>query len=163
MALFRRKQHFGSTLRGPHDLERRRLIAQFGWMVLRIPDDVPWGYSIGFFHTFKQPEMLIAGLPLDDIHGLCNRYGNAVKEGCRFEAGDVLDGWLESGESLMLIVVDDCWKPEFMGVAVDDYATDGFPALQAVWSSGGNYPWDPGWPEHLNGCQFLLGDPVTLA
>ena len=45
-----------------------------------------------------------------------------------------------------------------MGKAVDDLGQH-VPALQAVWSFYGAYPWDEAWPEKLKGSQFYLGSP----
>jgi hypothetical protein len=55
---------------------------------------------------------------------------------------------------MLLVEVEDQWKPFFMGKAVDDLGD--FRALQAIWSLNGAYPWDAEWPEALKERQFVL-------
>lgn len=140
----------------PADSERQRAIEEHGWAVILVPNSVPWGYSVGINRSFRAPELLIVGLHLDDIHSLCNRYGEAVRSGRKLSPGDTLEDWME-GETLRLLTIEDQWKAEFMGIAVDEHGNASFAAMQAVWSKGGSYPWDTQWPADLEGAQFLLG------
>lgn len=140
------------------DVMRQSLIEEHGWMVMHVfsgEDGQPgFGYTIGVWKTFRQPELLIVGLGKTDIHTLCNRYGQAVRDGERFRAGERLADWIETGD-MLLVEVGEQWKSYFMGKAFDDFGP-GFPALQAVWPAEGAYPWDGAWPEKLRGAQFVL-------
>jgi len=143
-------------MNAPADEERKALIARFGWAVLLVPDTCPFGYTSGIYPSFGQPELFISGLHQEDIHALCNRYGEAVKAGAVFDEGQILEDWL-GGAPMKLVVVQDQWKPVFLGKAVDDQDNKPFPALQAVWATANaRYPWDPDWPEALQGKQVVL-------
>jgi hypothetical protein len=142
--------------RNPADGQRREMIAEFGWTVMLVADSPPFGYTVGISSAFGQPELFICGLDHEDIHWICNRYGEQVREGKAFAAGDSVSGWLDGSEMLLIEVADE-WKPEFMGKAVDDLG-ERVPALQAVWPVKGDYPWDEGWPEQLEEAQFLIGN-----
>ena len=54
-------------------------------------------YSIGFFQSFKHPEVLIFGQQSKVMHGMLARIADAIREGKRFAAGsdaeDILDGY----------------------------------------------------------------------
>jgi hypothetical protein len=146
----------------PADVERAHQIQQFGWAVMLITHQPPFGYTTGIFKTFGKPEIFFCGLSHEDTHALCNKYGEAVRSGSQFQSGDILDGWLMSGH-FRLVEVEDQWKPIFMGKAVDDLDGAPFPALQAVWSTPeGRYPGDAQWPERLKGAQFVLNS-IDLA
>jgi hypothetical protein len=56
-----------------------------------------FAYSVGLYHTFGHPEILVIGLKLDVIFGMINGIGEFVRGGKRFEHLDesenVLDGY----------------------------------------------------------------------
>jgi len=140
----------------PADVERAKNIQQYGWAVMLIAHQPPFGYTTGIFKTFGKPEIFFCGLSHEDIHALCNKYGEAVRSGSEFHAGDILEDWLTSGH-FKLVEIEDQWKPMFLGKAVDDLDSDTFPALQAVWSTTeGFYPGSIEWPERLKDAQFVL-------
>jgi hypothetical protein len=137
------------------DLERAAFIEQFGWAVVLVSEKVPYGYTVGVSKTFGDPELFICGLHPEDIHHICNLYGQAVKEGAQFKHGDEVTRWLDSDAPLKLTKVHPKWMPVFMGKVVDDLG-EATPALQALWPAAGAYPLDPHWPEQLAGRQFVL-------
>jgi hypothetical protein len=71
-------------------------IQRVGWHVTgvfaRKDEDGPeWAFSVGLFHSFGHPEVIIFGLPLERCVDIVNVIGKEVKAGKRFEPGYYAD------------------------------------------------------------------------
>jgi hypothetical protein len=143
------------------DRERKLVsdIEEVGWHVIMIPEDdegPSLAYSIGLFHNFAHPEIIIFGLDLDLMHRLINLIGEEVREGRRFADGQDATGVLE-GYDVRFVAVAHRHYPEHFGCARWYYNGDDFPALQCLWPDRqGRFPTDTGYPEPLRARQPLL-------
>src|SRR5690349_13321611 len=93
---------------GPRD-EIAGQIAANGWHLTAVlPGDQPgWAYSVGLWHSCRQPEVAIFGLPASRF-GLVNVAAEAVREGRRLTPGGVLEDVL-IGYPMQVREVDPTW------------------------------------------------------
>jgi Domain of unknown function (DUF4262) len=99
-------------------------------------------YSIGFFRSFKHPEVLIFGQQSNVMHGMLSRIADGIREGKRYVAGakadDILDGY-----QCVFRTVPPGLLPEYLGFARWFYENEEFPVVQCIWPDlKGRYPWD---------------------
>jgi hypothetical protein len=120
-------------------------IKMYGWHVMKVlPErDVPrWAYSIGFFKTFKQPEVIAFGLPQDTLQALINNVGEEIRTGVEIGDGLVDDDLLE-GYSCVFRAVPEVWFDRIIGQAQWFYGGAAFPLLQLFWPDRKQkFPWD---------------------
>ena len=126
-------------------------VEKFGWHVINVfeDDDYPeFSYSIGFFHFFNHPEVIIIGLRHELVHVLINNMGEDVRKSTSY-----------SREGFYSNILDDfdCWIgtvpethfPNHVGWASWFYKTNAFPLVQCVYPTvDGIFPWDPVFPEN---------------
>jgi hypothetical protein len=145
----RKKQNGSGGLPKPADEHDRKLLAdvrRHGWHIIGVEQDEEgpgFAYSIGLYHTFKHPEVIVSGLRVQVMHGTINAAGEAVRSGEKFEhldeSSDVLDGY-----NVAFRTVERRHYPDYFGHARWFYRGDDFPALQCVWpDSQHRYPWHP--------------------
>jgi len=146
------------------ELEKRLLndIELYGWHVIKIPEDdqgPSYGHSIGFYHSFEHPEVIIIGLELDAIHFIINRIGDAIREGVIFQPGQFYSNIIE-GVDCYFTLVDPKFYNEYAGYARLLYRENEFPLLQCIYPTlSGIYPWQDEWPSELRAIQPMLNRP----
>jgi hypothetical protein len=144
-----KKQNGSTDLPEPADDHDRKLLAdvrRHGWHVIGVEEDEEgpgFAYSIGLYHSFRHPEVIVFGLRVRVIHGMINAVGEQIRSGEKFEhldeSGDVLDGY-----NVAFRTVERRHYPDYLGYARWFYGGDDFPALQCVWpDSRHRYPWHP--------------------
>lgn len=153
------------------DRDRKMLadIARVGWAVLGIPEDDEgpgYAFSIGLYHTYTHPEVILIGLPWDVSYRFINDIGAAVKEGKRYEAGREYDD-LAANYPSAFVAVDRSHYKEYLGTAGWFYRGWDFPAIQMVYCDRErHWPWDGVRPPEYWRWQPLLGkhaEPGTAA
>jgi uncharacterized protein DUF4262 len=134
-------------------------VEKFGWHVMLITEekDVPgWAFSVGLYHTFKHPEIVIFGLPKDRMHSFINVIGEDVRAG-RFYRSGVPDTELIPGYTSMFQTVEKIWYGAFLGYATWFYEGSDFPVLQCIWPDKQNkLPWEADFNSELLRLQPLL-------
>lgn len=147
----------------PEDDSDRKLladIAEYGWHIIIIePDDDGPGFafSIGLFHTFEHPEILLFGLGQESAMGIINGIGAGVQHGQRFETGKQSSDVVEGFPVDFVEVPPDCYK-QYVGYAVWFYESLRFPVLQCVWpDKAGIFPWEPKFNTNLLALQPVVG------
>ena len=73
-------------------------INRFGLHVLQVAGDNDWpefAYSVGLFHSFEHPEVIVLGLPGTVAHRLLNGLAGEVRSGSRFGTGEETTRLLE--------------------------------------------------------------------
>jgi hypothetical protein len=131
------------------DVSDRKLLAdveEYGWHCLHVHEEgqLPyWSFSIGLFHTWQHPELIVFGLRDTVAHDLLTELVERVKAGELFSPGRDHDDVLE-GFDCRFVRVDPQWYSEFLGYAQWFYRSDcGFPFLQLVWPDReSRYPWE---------------------
>ena len=126
----------------------REDVEKHGWHVLNVLSkggtSPGWSYSVGLFHTFGHPEIVVVGLPPDTGHAIINDVGAAIRAGRRLEDGMVDAGFLEGYDSLFRQVPASRYESHF-GRAIDFYGGTDFPVLQLVYPDReGRWPWEEG-------------------
>jgi hypothetical protein len=103
-----------------------------------------FSYTVGLWHTFGQPEVIVFGLEDHVAEDLFDEIADLVHEGRRFLADSKHDGLLQHYPARFLAVPKG-FNREFLGVAVWAHEGDGFEAVQLVWpDKQGRWPWDDG-------------------
>ena len=82
------------------DVERRVLsdVAASGCHVIKVMEDDSgpgFAYSVGLFHNFDHPEILIVGLDLNVMHGIINNLRDDIQRGTHFQSKKRVAGILE--------------------------------------------------------------------
>ena len=121
----------------------------------------PWGHSLGLFHTYKHPEIVMVGA-LDMV---ASRVLQDMRE--RVTGGEVLQPEQEyinfiDYHNCVFRPIDKSHYRNYLEWAISFYGNSDFPALQLVWSDpSGLYPWDPSSQFHreMKGFQPLLFKP----
>jgi hypothetical protein len=133
-------------------------IAEYGWHVVLIAEDEEgpaFAFTVGLYHSYGHPEVLIQGLGLDLMHQVLNAIGDEAKGGQRYEAGCRYPDLLESYDCLFQ-TIERSYYPEYLGYANWYYKGDNFPALQCVWPDmKGRFPGEEGFPVQLAELQRL--------
>jgi hypothetical protein len=145
------------------DLRLMAEVAQAGFHVVASPSNgaaPAFAFSVGLFRTFDHPEVAIFGLPVDVLEGAVRRLAERVRSGDRLEQGDVVDGVLE-GRSVTFRRILQRHYAAWLGHGVWYHGGARFPALQAIWSDGGHFPWDRWFARELRDAQPVLCEPET--
>lgn len=143
------------------ELEKRLLndIALYGWHVIKVPEDdlgPSYGHSVGLYHTFNHPEIIVIGLELDAIHYIINRLGDTIREGFVFQPNQFYSNIIENVDCYFTLA-DSKYYDEYVGYAKLFYKENEFPLLQCIYPTiSGIYPWQDEWPTELKSTQPIL-------
>ncbi len=146
------------------DYDKCRLaeIRSRGWAVIAIEESIhspAYAFSAGFHHSFDHAEVLVLGLPLANSAAMIDSIGEFVRNGGRFEAGQLSDQVLE-GFEVSLVEIDPTNYRTFLGFDLWLYRFRRFPALQCVWpDSTGLFLWESGADEAMREWQWLPNRP----
>ena len=145
----------GGRMRVATDKSEQKVISdvqEHGWhVVLVTPDEAGPGFAftIGLFHNFGHPEVILFGLPDKVAHSVLNLIGTSVKNGDRFQVGKRSSDLFERHEAVFVKFPVAAYH-DYLGYARWFYSGDEFPALQCVWPDAeGKFPWEPGANEDL--------------
>lgn len=120
-------------------------IEQYGLHVMKVMGDKDWPeftYSVGLYHNFEVPEIIILGLRSDLAHWILNELADRARRGERFQAGDTLEGLLDGFPVQLRTVRKEQIEPH-SGWALWFYDGRPFPVLQLVWpTTSGVWPWE---------------------
>ena len=147
---------------GLDDAERKALadVSEFGLhVVLVLPEgDTPgWAYSVGLFHNFSHPEVVVFGLRREVAHHLLNHLADEIRAGNRFEPGGEYPDLLE-GVRCTFREVSSIWNYPFLGWADWFYEGGEYPVLQCIWPDREQrYPWSDGFP-----AEWVLMQPLLF-
>jgi hypothetical protein len=143
------------------DNDRKLLqdIQDEGWHIVGIPpeDGTPgWAFTVGLYHSFKHPEIVVFGLPIELLGQVIGGIGSDVKEGKAFELSKEYEEILEGVRCTFRPVLE-CWYRSFLGYARWFYRGSQFPVLQCLWpDKEQHYPWEPKFKEAWKWAQPLL-------
>lgn len=101
-----------------------------------------FAYSIGLFHTFNHPEVLISGVDFKNGTNIINHIGAFVRDGMRFGAEQEASEILVEANCYFKRIVSQHYS-DYLGTAVRFYGHAEFPALQCYWPDReGLYPFE---------------------
>lgn len=145
----------------PSDRRSLEKIRDFGWIVVLVPEDEEgpnFAFSVGLYHTFNHPELLITGQKIETMHGIINHVGEQIREGEVFLPNRVYSELLE-GYNTAVLTIEKTFFRDYLGAAMWFYERKEFPALQLVWPSRNQlFPWSEGVASDFAGAQPLLGE-----
>jgi hypothetical protein len=150
------------------DADRKLLhdVAEVGWHFLVIPEEAGtpgWAFSVGLYHSFRHPEVVVFGLPLKLLGQVIGGIGTAVRGGKVFAAGQDYADILE-GVRCAFRPVTPCWYRPFLGYARWFYQGDDFPVLQCLWpDKQQHFPWEPKFKKAWLSAQPLLYESDMVA
>lgn len=133
---------------GEDESERKVIedIASFGWHCVHVlaEGDLPeYAFTIGLFHTYKQPELIIFGLPCKVSHPILGVAADTAKSGRILDLEQPSDELL-NGASCCFAKVPTSKYGENVGFCCWYYRGNDFPLYQIVWPSReGLFPWHP--------------------
>ena len=132
--------------RDDHDRHLLADVATHGCHVIKVPrvdSAPPFAYSIGLYHNFTHPEILVVGLELDLMHRLINDMRDHIRAGTVFPAGSRSSDILTDLECEFRGVARSHYVDLF-GYARWFYRGNDFPAIQCVWPDRrGHFPGQP--------------------
>ena len=143
----------------------KSIIEEVGWAVVFVgasPTTPAFGYTIGLFSSFGQPELVMVGLQPGITQTILNNLGQSIKESRKslpvgkdfFEVFNTLPA--------RLLPVEESHYNDYVGIAIRYYNQgEGpavqFPLLQCVWpDTNGVFPWQEGFNENFRATQPIL-------
>ena len=137
-------------------------VQRVGWHVMAVSPDPDhhkpgFAYSIGLWHSFQQPEIIIFGLHYQTMGHIINDIGNYVQAGNSITTNQPYSDFIQNYD-LIFETVAKPWCIEYLRFAVWFYGEDSsFSALQCFWpDKSGYFPWDANFDQKLMPCQPLL-------
>jgi hypothetical protein len=136
-------------------------VAQHGFHVVNILEEgdlPPFSFTIGLFHSWQHPEVVVYGLPDRTAHLVLNGVAEAVRAGGRYEAGREYEGLLV-GYRCTFRVVPAHQYGEHLGFASWFYDHAEFPAIQLIYpDKSQRWPWMDGVTDAFRRHQPVLAD-----
>jgi hypothetical protein len=145
---------------GEDEAERRVIanIAEYGWHCVGISaegQEAGYAFTVGLFHTYRHPELVIFGLRDEAAHGILNLAAEAARTERPLDLAVPSDELIE-GYQCCFVEVPKSNYQEYVGFCRWFYKGNGFPLYQIVWPSrSGLYPWHPDASQ-----EFKLAQPV---
>lgn len=134
-------------------------VASRGWLVVSASPRTSgpsWAFSIGLFHSFGHPEVLLFGLPADAMRAILESLGERVKDGAVFRDGTESPEILQ-GCDVAFRAVARLWYPFVLSYANWFYRSRPFPVLQVLWPDRNReFPWERPFPVDARTAQPLL-------
>ncbi len=113
-----------------------------GWLVLWVAGSFDFAYTVGLWHSFGQPEIVMFGLEGDGMQTWLNACVDLGRERGWPPANEPFHGVLDGFET-QLRDVDPSWSPALFGPALGFYRGTAVPFRQLVWPDrNGEWPWD---------------------
>ena len=135
-------------------------VHKFGWHCVKVLGDAQheqFTYTIGLFHSYGHPELLIYGLPHDVAHAVLSIAAEAAASGKGLDLSVPTNKLLE-GYACVFVPVPLAEYAEHFGSARWYYEGDHFSVQQVAWpSKEGLFPWHPGASAAFRAKQPILG------
>ncbi len=119
-----------------------------GWKVMGIAGDKEnpgFAYTIGLYHNYKHPEIILFGLPIEIALTLLNDVGDRVKGGEVIQPNVTYTDLVQKYPVLFKAIPnnDSDTREDLLGIAVRFYGHVNFPVFQFIWTdSKGKFPWE---------------------
>ena len=137
-------------------------IKRVGWHTLGVfassgEDGPDWAFSIGLYHMFGHPEVIVMGLPIGTCQEIVNVIGNHVKDGTQYRADNHYTEILTDPFRCAFKEVLHSNYKDHVGYALWFYESDKFPLLQCFWPDKQfRLPWEDGCNEYVRTSQRPL-------
>lgn len=135
-------------------------VEENGVHVVNVPETAgcpEHSYSVGLWHSFEQPEVIVFGLPSEIASELIEAIADEAAEGVEFATNSRHDGLLQAYAVRFEAVPPRCHATH-LPLACWAHETEQFPVLQIVWpDKHGRWPWEEGVREGFRDAQPVLG------
>jgi hypothetical protein len=155
-----------NTQRKAADLGERKIladIAEHGWHDMNVVEDdghPPWSFTIGFYDTWRYPELIIIGRSRATAHQMLSTIADELDANRHPDLTDPTP-YILLGIPCRFVEVAAHHYSDYVGFARWYYRGKHFPLYQIVWpSTDGHYPWHPQASEHFKAWQPVLGKPA---
>jgi hypothetical protein len=128
-----------------------------GWTVIGVggsEQEPSFCYTVGLWHNFQHPEIIVFGLPIQHGHSILNALGLRIKnDKLQFcedqEYKDIAEGYPTRFRNVQ--------PDEHFGVALKFYQHQSFKALQLCWPDKScKFPWEEAFDPKMKKAQPLL-------
>jgi hypothetical protein len=117
-------------------------VTRHGWSALWVAGSLDFAYTVGLWHTFGVPELVMFGLAGDDMPTWLNTCVQRCQDKGWPATEEPFDGVLE-GFDTQLREVHPSWYRALFGTALGFYRGVAVPFRQLVWPDRhGRWPWD---------------------
>jgi len=117
-------------------------VSRHGWSALLVAGSLDIAYTVGVYHTFGQPELVMFGLQGEDMPSWLNTAVELGRDKGWPEPGQPFDGVIEGFET-QVRDVDSSWYRALFGTALSFYRGVAVPFRQLIWPDRhGHWPWD---------------------
>jgi hypothetical protein len=120
-------------------------VEEHGWSVMQVPEDdlgPGWAFTVGLWHTHRQPEVAIFGLDIEAMKTCLNVLGRQTVDGWPPEL-DYERSHVIGGDPVLFKTIDLRWYKAFFGTAIAFYRRPPIPFLQVLWAdSDERFPTD---------------------
>ena len=143
----------GFQLRTAEDEHDRKLLADIervGWHIVHINEDErgpAFSFSVGFYYTFQQPEILIMGLKPEVAQKILSIAVVLMAGGKTFQPFEPVADFAQGYNSVFVPIKIENYQ-DYLGYAIWFYRSlpAPFPAMQLVWpDKQGRFPWEQGY------------------
>ena len=121
-------------------------IAAYGWHCVNIlaeGDLLPYSFTVGLFHSYGHPELIIFGLRSEVAHQILAIAADAAKSGAPLDLSQPTDELINSYSCCFAQVPLTEYR-DHVGYCRWFYQGNEFPLYQIVWPSrAGLFPWHP--------------------
>ncbi len=151
-----------SRTKHSNQYERKVLsnISKYGWHCTSVSGakgTPSFAYTVGLYHSFGYPELLIIGLPPETAHGILSVAASAAAAGKPFDVDLPTDRLLQ-GYSAVFVEVPPAEYYNYVLSSLWYYEGNAFPLCQIVWPfEDGTFPWHPSVSPELRQSQPVLG------
>ena len=135
-------------------------VIEYGVHVVHVLEDESgpgFSYTVGLWHSFGQPEVLVFGLGDEIAHELLNLVADEASDGDKCTHGTRHEGLLE-GYPVQFLGIESSEHARYLGLAQWAYEGEEFPVVQLVYPDRmGRWPWDPATKKGFRECQPVVG------
>jgi len=140
-------------------------INEYGLHIINVmeDEDLPgFSYSVGLWHTYKHPEILIIGLKNELAMWILNEIAHRNKNGLeQLQPQHHYDGFIENHQCKFFTIPQHHYK-NYVGWNLWLYNGDDFPLLQCVWpTTDGVFPYEEDAPDWFKKWQPVLENIKT--
>ncbi|MEV4622833.1 DUF4262 domain-containing protein [Asanoa sp. NPDC049573] len=131
----------GGVRRG-RDASTIATVEKHGWCALLVPGTIDFAYTVGLWHSFQMPELVMFGLAGEHMQLWLNACVDRLRD-IGWPADSAPFTGVIEGHETMLRPVDDSWRDALFGTAYRFYRGWPVPIWQLVWPDGaGRWPWN---------------------
>jgi hypothetical protein len=117
-------------------------VTSSGFTNQAVASAVPFVFTIGLWHTFRRPEVVMFGLHRTDMNGWLKKYVKLSAHRARPVEGELIENVLH-GFPIQVRLVDRSWNDALFGTLYRFYQGVIPPVEQLVWPDRkGLWPWD---------------------